>query len=114
MKDRWQSTAVVVLLALIFGFLLGRSTLPRAEAQTSEGTAGRVTAVLGSPMGAQTAYSPIVVIDGLQQSLMLYEYSYRGRSIELKAARSFRYDKEIKELNNKGLSVDDVRKKLNQ
>ena len=117
MKERWHSTIALVMVALTLGFVLGRSSVfPRAEAQ-GEATAGRVAALLGSPASSgQTVYAPIVVVDSLQQSLMIYEYSYRSRSIELKAARTFRWDKEIVELNNGtgGPSVKQVQAMLNR
>jgi hypothetical protein len=112
MRRNWQGTAAVVLLALIFGFLLGRSTLlPRAEAQ-GEAQAGRTAAIFGTPVPTnQTAYAPLFVVDSLQQSIMVYEYSYRARTLELKAARSYRFDKEVAQFNTSP-SLEEIQRGL--
>jgi len=117
MKERWQTTAVLVMLALIFGFLLGHSAiLPRAEAQ-GEATAGRIATMMGQPVTTRgQILVPIVIVDGLQQSIMVYDYSLTAEVLELKAARSFRWDKEIVEYKNGtgGPSTKAVQQMLNR
>ena len=93
MKNKWQAVALA-LMALVLGYVLGHNGLfPGAQAQ-SESAAGRVAVVMGSE---RNGYVPIVLVDTLEQTLMIYEYSYAGRRMELKSARTYRFDKQLME-----------------
>jgi len=104
MKDKWQTLALM-LAALLLGGILGRQGLfPGAEAQ-GESAAGRVAVVVGPE---RNGYAPIVLVDSLEQSIMVYEYSYAGRRIELESARTYRFDKQLMEFKTGEPSVRQV------
>ena len=106
MKDKWRFAILVVVLVL--GYLLGRGTLlPSAQAQAA-GQAGNIICVIGNP--STSGYAPIVVVDTLEQTLLVYEYGTgtSGGKLGLKAARSMRYDRLLMELNNLRPTVGEV------
>ena len=91
MKEKWQ-TAVLLLAAVLLGCILGQSGIfPRAQAQVEAG-AGRVAVVMGSE---RQGYAPIVLVDTLEQTVVVYEYSYGARRLALESARSYRFDKQL-------------------
>ena len=104
MKDRWH-IAALLLMALICGYVVGRGGLaPGAQAQ-SESAAGRVAVVIGQERNGR---APIVLVDSLEQSIVVYEWSYASRNIQLKSARTYRHDKLLQELDNAPPSVRDI------
>ena len=112
MKERWQSAALVALMAMVFGYILGQSRiLPVAQAQ-GEGAAGRVICVVGT---ASDRTAPIVLVDTLEQSIIVYEYNYTARSMYLKTARSYRFDRLLVDFHSGGglgPSVEEVRRMM--
>jgi hypothetical protein len=105
MKDKWR-IAALLLLALIVGYVLGNSSIfPRAYAQ-SEGATGRVILAVGSPVNT---LAPVVLVDTVEQTLMVYEYDYRARTLWLKTARTYRFDKQLAEFAGVGPTVEQVR-----
>jgi len=72
MKDHWQSLALLAMLAVVLGYVLGHSGgIPTAQAQGEGMVAGRVICVVG-----QTAdnRAPVFIIDTLEQTVMVYDY----------------------------------------
>ena len=107
MKDRWL-IGVVIVLAVALGFMLGKSGMvSEAQAQASEGRAGNLICVVGPP---SRSYIPIVLVDGLEQRMLVYEYFITGDSLELTAARPFTYDRQMAPYNNTGITVEEVRR----
>jgi len=103
--ENWK-TAVIVLLAVALGVLVGGSGLMgRADAQ-SEGAAGGVICVMGE-VAANDA--PIVLVDVPDQTIIIYEYSYSDDTIELTSARTYRWDKRLEEFQIDGPTVEEVR-----
>ena len=95
MKERWQSTVALVLVALVAGYVLGRGFMvPRAQAQEGS-AAGHMAVVMGVPQGvADTGFVSFIVVDSLEQTVLVYEYRHSQRDkLMLSAARSYRYDK---------------------
>jgi len=110
MKANWQFTVLLTVAALFVGYLLGRSGgLPRAEAQNMGAVAGKLAVVIGAP---SRGYYPVVIVDSIEESIMCYEYYEPDDSLELAAVRTFRFDKQIQALRNKGLTIEEVRKGL--
>ncbi|MFO7956981.1 MAG: hypothetical protein R6X33_07750 [Candidatus Brocadiia bacterium] len=103
--ENWK-TAAIVLLAVALGVLLGGSRLTnRAHAQ-SEGSSGGLIAVMGEVAGND---APLILVDVPDQTIMVYEYSYSGDTIELTSARTYRWDKRLTDYETDGPSVDEVR-----
>jgi len=108
MNETWKTIALAVL-ALLLGCLLGQSGIfPRARAQ-GESAAGRVAVVVGPE---RNGYAPVVLVDSLEQSIMVYEYSYPGRRLELESVRTYRFDKQLPEFKVGEPSVRQVQQML--
>jgi len=110
MHKNWQS-AVLLLVAVALGFILAQDgILPRAQAQ-GDGAAGHVICVMGQE---RSGYAPVVLVDTLEQSVLVYEYSYRSRLLELESARTYRFDKMLLNFETSGPSIGDVRSIVRQ
>lgn len=102
MKEKWQSTAVLLLAVLVVGYILGRSgVLPGASAQ-SAGAGDRIAVVMGSEFVDDRV--PFVVVDPLEETIMLYEWDVQARSMYMRAIRSYRYDKMVNVFGNANTS----------
>ena len=100
MKERWQSAAFLALLALMLGYILGQSSFfAPAQAQGEGMAAGRVICVVGQVTNNR---APIFLVDTLEQTLLVYEYNYIARNMYLKAARTYRYDKQLVDFSTSG------------
>lgn len=111
MKDKWQSTAIVVLLALVVGYIFGQSNMmPGAQAQSAS-SGDRIAVVMGSEADERV---PFVVVDPLEETIMVYEWDMGSRVMYLRAARTYRYDKMVTEFGNadNSPSVRDVQRRL--
>ena len=108
MARHWQS-AVVVVVALAAGIALGGSGLLRMAYGQSEGRTSGVICVVGEE---RNGYAPIVLIDVPDQTVLVYEYDYSDNSIELTAARTYRFDKQLTDFQTTGVTVDAVRKAI--
>ena len=110
MNKNWQS-AVLLLAALALGFVLARDgILPGAQAQ-GDGAAGHVICVMGLE---RSSHAPVVLVDTLEQSILVYDYSYASRNLKLESARTYRFDKMLIEFENSGPSIGDVRNIVRQ
>ena len=107
MKGRSQTVVLAVVMFLL-GYAMAHSILPRAQAQSAAG-GGSVAVVMGLE---RNGYAPIVVVDSVEQSLLVYEYSYGGRNISLESARTYRFDKLLPEFKNREPSVRQVQDML--
>ena len=94
--------AVVAVVALAAGLVLGGSGLLGSVQAQSEGSASGVICVMGQERNGS---APIVLVDAREQSLMVYEYSYGNDRIELTAARTYQFDKQMTDWQTEGLSV---------
>ncbi len=102
--------ALVGCVGLLLGYVVGQTTglLPPAHAQ-SEGSAGRVIAVMAS---TDQQYTPIVLVDTLEQTLIVYTYNRSGRSLALESARTYQFDKQLYDFRTDGVSVDQIRARI--
>lgn len=111
MKQKWQTALLLLLVALILGYLVGRSgTVPSAEAQSAGARAGKIICLIGEGRGN---VFPIALVDTLEETLVIYEFNVQTNRLELQAARNFRFDKQIPSYHNAGISIEDVRQRLN-
>ena len=100
MKERWQSVAFLAAMALMLGYILGQSSFfSPAQAQGEGMAAGRVICVVGAVANNR---APIFLVDTLEQTLLVYDYNYTARNMYLKAARTYRYDKQLIDFNTPG------------
>ncbi len=107
-KKEWK-TALIVLVSVTAGFLLaGSGILSRVHGQSEGRTAG-VICVVGQ---AVSQYAPIVLIDVPDQTILVYEYGYQNDTIELTAARTFRWDKLLTDFQTDGVTVEEVRREV--
>jgi len=104
---RLERIVVVVLLVVVC--VMGTALLPRRAAAQADGQAGNVTIVLAEMRNGSV---PIVLVDGTEQTLLVYEYDYGSDEIELQCARTYRFDKLLTEFNSGRPSVEDVRKMI--
>lgn len=101
-------TGLIVVLAVVVGILLAQSGILSSKAYAqSEGQAPGVICVLGYPVSGS---APIVLVDVPDQTIIVYEYSYGSNEIELTAARTYRFDRRLRDFNTEGPSVDEVMK----
>ncbi len=98
--------AMVGCVGLLIGCIAGQTVglLSTAHAQ-SEGSAGRLIAIMAS---TDKQYTPIVLVDTLEQTLMVYTYNRNARTLALEAARTYRFDKQLGEFHNQGITVEEV------
>ncbi len=87
-----------LLMAVAFGFGRMNTEMQTALAQSPGGSAGNTTVVLGE---LHRGAFPVVVVDSVDDSILLYEADISSTrwKLELKNARTFRYDKQIREFN---------------
>jgi hypothetical protein len=112
MKGRWQTFVIVAMAAMMVGYMIGRGQIfPEARAQTSS-TGMRVAVGVGQPVRDEL---PVIVVDPLEQTVLVYEYTIDNRHMSLEAARTYRYDKLLQQYQNgNGPSVWDVRRELSR
>ena len=109
MKQNWQAIALGALAALVAGYLIGQAGfVPKANAQMA-GESGRAICLIGPIRGG---YAPIVLVDSLEQSVIVYEYNYDSRRLELKSVRTYQFDKLLGEFRNEGIPIAEVRRLL--
>ncbi len=101
--------AGIVLVSLAVGFVLAGGT-EHAQGQ-SEGRTSGVICVVGVE---RNHVAPIVVLDVPEQTFMVYQYTYIGKSIELVGARTYRYDRLLQDFGVKGVTVEEVRQEVSR
>ena len=72
------------------------------------GRAGSVTCLIGD---STRTYYPIVLVDSLEQTILVYEFKTLS-DLRLSAARTYEYDKQIPEYNNTGITPNEVRARI--
>ncbi len=114
MKDKmfYCLFGFVVCLAVMLSFNRLDHGNP-AHAQAHGTSAGSATVVLGE---AVRGVFPLILVDTDDDSLMIYELdASRTRwRLTLQSARTYRYDKQLREYNIEDPSVRDVRRRLEQ
>ena len=109
--DKGWKLALVVLACLAVGYMLaGGGVLQRVHG-ASEGRTTGVICVVGDAVNQR---APIVLVDIPNETIIVYEYSYQNDEIELTSARTYRFDKLLKEYQIKGESVEAVRRFVTQ
>jgi ABC-type phosphate transport system auxiliary subunit len=106
MKEKWSGIIVVLLVGVGIGYFTARWPVQNVQAQSASSVPG-VAVVLGEQYDEEV---PVVVVDPLAQTLMVYQYDYDR--LKLEAVRSYRYDRKLSEFDNSGLSVRDVMERL--
>ena len=112
MREKWQSTAIVIIGVLVLGYILGSlGGLPGAWAQSAS-SGDRVAVVMGSDVVDDRV--PFVVVDPLEETIMVYEWDLQARVMYMRAIRNYRYDKLMNEYNNANgsPSVREVQQRL--
>ena len=104
-EGTWKTAVVAVVALAALVVLADSGLLGRAQAQ-SEGRTSGVICVLGQERNGS---APIVLVDVPDQAIMVYEYSYGNDRIELTAARTYRFDKQLTDFQTDGASVETVR-----
>ena len=118
-RSYWVTTGLVAVIAVLATLLVvtWAPVSPRvALGQVSEGAQANYTiALLGVPFEDRT---PLFMIDTKAQTVLVYEYIQSRRLMFLRVARSYMYDRELKDngfgQNNiyEGPTVDQVRNTL--
>ena len=102
-------------LLMINGFLLALLLMVQvsdrgvqAQAPGGVGAGATMAIVTGEPSPNQD--EPIFVVDSRNETICCYEFNVGTRKFGLKAARTYKYDKEIpEEFNNERPAVKDVK-----
>jgi hypothetical protein len=77
-------------------------------AQATSGAVGSTMAMItGEPSPNQD--EPIFIVDSRNETICIYEFNVGTRKFGLKAARTYKYDKEIEEFMNEKPGVKDVK-----
>ncbi len=99
------NTILLIIIALLVILLVFKNTTNYVVAQ-GDGNAGHVFGVVGE---RQNNRQPFYLVDTNEETVMVYEY-FQGGGLGLVAARSYKYDKKLKEHGRPyGLSVEEVR-----
>lgn len=100
MKEKLFYMGAGFLACLLLTFLFGRWT-PVDYAYAQAPAAGRTTVALGD---LHRGLLPIVVVDSADDSILLYEADLTRTAwrLELKNARTYRYDKQLREYPPEG------------
>jgi len=98
--------AVLAVLCVAAGFLLAGGVLPRAYG-ASEGMTSGLICVVGSERNLN---APIVIVDVSEQTMVVYDYSYSARRVQLASVRTYRFDRQLVDYQTEGVSVEEVRR----
>ncbi len=109
--DKGWKVALIVLASLAVGYMLAGGGILQRVHGASEGRTSGVICVIGTAVNQD---APIVLVDVPNETILIYEYSYRNNEIELTSARTYRFDKLLKEYQIKGESVEAVRQFVTQ
>lgn len=103
-----MNTILLIVIAFLLIALMLKNTQNYVVAQ-GDGNAGHVFGVVGEKQGNR---QPFYLVDTKEENIMIYEY-FQGGGFGLAAARSYKYDKNLKEYGKSyGLSVEDVKRML--
>jgi len=120
---QWAVTALAVLVAVLATLLITGVVSNSPDRCVMAQTTASGGFMIGLT-GAETSNRmPVVLVDTKQQVILAYEYNYSRRSIILAAVRPYRYDLDfwmtekdqsynLGSGTSRGVSVSDVRKKL--
>ena len=109
--NSWNVDGRAVLLGAVLAIavLAAAGTFAPAQAQGGGGQTGNATIVVGA---ADKNDIPVFLLNTAEQSLTIYEYDTRSEDLTLHVARSYRFDSQLNDYNNKKPDVDDVEKKV--
>jgi len=119
-RAQWTITALAAAAAVLATLLVVnylKDDSRYAFGQVSQGSAGYVVGILGP---ARQNKLPLFLIDNKKQTILVYEYNQERRQLFLRAARTFRYDRDLVDQDYRdmgttmGPSVEDVRRSLEE
>jgi hypothetical protein len=109
-KRRWLLPVFVVVGVLCLFFIAGTLGLPTStQAELQAGTEGRVLVI---PVQLERDGYGLAMVDTVGQTLWIYRISGRGpvhKRLELLAARSWRYDRLLRNYNTAGPQPEQVK-----
>ncbi len=109
-SNAWNVDGRAVLLGAMLAIvvLAAAGTFRPVQAQGGGGgQTGSATIVVGP---ADKNDIPVFLLNTAEQSLTIYEYDARSEDLTLHVARSYRFDSQLNDYNNKKPDVDDVEK----
>ena len=109
LSDKRMTTVLLAIVGVLLTLLIVvEMSGTGALAQQGGSTVGATMAIItGEPSPSQD--EPIFVVDSRNETVCIYEYNVGTRKFGLKAARSYKYDKELREYQNDPPTVDDVK-----
>ena len=110
MKEKLFYVSAGFFVCLILAVVVGRWSPLQPEAHArSGGSAGETTVALGE---LHRGVMPVVLVDPVDDALLIYEAD-EGRNwrLELKSARTYRYDKQVREHNTRP-EINQIRQQL--
>ncbi len=111
MKEKLLYVGAGFVVCLMLAVTVGRwSLFQPAHAQTPGASAGATTVALGE---VTRNVLPVVIVDSVDNALLIYEVDMSRSEwrLELKNARTYRYDKQLREFRTTP-SVGAVRERL--
>lgn len=109
-KKSWVLPAFIILGVLCLFFVGGKPGLPAsAQVELQTGADGRILVV---PVQIERDSYGIAMVDTIGQTLWIYEINSHGpayKRLRLLAARSWRYDRLLQELNTDQPKPEEVR-----
>ena len=107
----WNVDGRAVLLGAVLALvvLAAAGDFTPAQAQGGGGQTGNATIVVGAPDKSDI---PIFLLNTAEQALTIYEYDTRSEDLTLHVARSYSFDSQLNDYNNKKPDVRDVEKKV--
>jgi hypothetical protein len=106
-ENRRTGSFLLIGLGVVVAVVLSVAMLTGTAQAQGDGQAASIVCVVAAPRGNET---PIILVDAAEQTIMIYKYTSSGEDLELVTARSYRFDRLIKEYNIDGMTVDDVKK----
>jgi len=113
MNNSWNVDGRAVLLGALLAIAVmaaaGGFRPVQAQSGAGGGQAGNASIVVGTP--EKNDY-PVFLLNTAEESLTIYEYDSRSEDLTLHVARSYRFDSQLNDYNNKKPDVRDVEKKV--
>jgi len=103
------ATALLVVVAGLFGYLLALHGAPGGSAEAQEGQGNSLICQVGDRAGGAV---PIVLVDTETQRVVVYEYNVGSTYLEMGGVRPFTYDVRSGPFNNRGPTVREVQSRV--
>lgn len=109
LADKRVIAGLLVLNCLLLALLIALERSGDHAWAQPQGAVGNATMALVTGVPSVSQDEPIFLVDSRNEVICVYEFNPGTRKFGLKAARSYKYDKELEEFQNERPSVKDVK-----